>query len=601
MNFKTLIFCTLFSASLVLLLSSTVSAIEYRKVDSEIKAEDILKQIENETDIYLENCSIVGELDLSEVNLETIPNPKFKPYLEDYGVSEELKIIESNIIIKNSIFKNDIDFSNVLFNNSSQFKRTHFDSANFMGASFNNSAYFRKASFNNSAYFTEANFNGANFGGANFSNSANFERTSFNKSAYFREVNFSNSANFVGVSFNNSAHFTEANFSNSTYFTEANFNDAYFWNASFNDANFERANFNDADFKDSSFKDANFKYANFHDANFGWVNFSNLVIFCGASFNDAYFGRANFNDAYLGADYNNYACFERANFSAFADFWGANFYDYANFEGANFNVARFEGVDFYDANFIGTNFDYNAHFERVNFNNYANFGKANFSDYANFEGADFNGANFGGTNFYNSANFWGADFSDTTELVGPYTPDNLILDGKNSQIFMKYYKNQGQYEVADTVYYNYRKECQKRKGWYELSKWTDLITQGACGYGVRPSHTLVFGFIVVILFGFIYAKWPSISLDKHENKKIPLRFYFKGPGICRLAKKDENDSQVVSWKDALYFSLTTFTTVGYGDWYPEDNMRKWATLEGLLGWITLGIFMATLTIVLIRI
>ena len=105
----------------------------------------------------------------------------------------------------------------------------------------------------------------------------------------------------------------------------------------------------------------------------------------------------------------------------------------------------------------------------------------------------------------------------------------------------------------------------------------------------------------IILFGFIYSKGPSISLAKHENKKIPIRFYFKGPGINRLVKKDENNYQKASWKDALYFSLTTFTTVGYGDWYPEDNMRKWATLEGLLGWITLGIFMATLTIVLIRV
>ncbi len=43
----------------------------------------------------------------------------------------------------------------------------------------------------------------------------------------------------------------------------------------------------------------------------------------------------------------------------------------------------------------------------------------------------------------------------------------------------------------------------------------------------------------------------------------------------------------VSFWDAFYFSLVTFTTVGYGDWYPEDRYRKFVMSEGVLGWLLL--------------
>jgi hypothetical protein len=43
------------------------TATEYYKADTEVKAEDILKHIENGDDITLYNCSIVGELNLSKV------------------------------------------------------------------------------------------------------------------------------------------------------------------------------------------------------------------------------------------------------------------------------------------------------------------------------------------------------------------------------------------------------------------------------------------------------------------------------------------------------------------------------------------------------
>ena len=44
----------------VLLYSTTAQAIEYRKVNTEVKAEKILKHIESDKDINLINCRIIG-------------------------------------------------------------------------------------------------------------------------------------------------------------------------------------------------------------------------------------------------------------------------------------------------------------------------------------------------------------------------------------------------------------------------------------------------------------------------------------------------------------------------------------------------------------
>ena len=60
------------------------------------------------------------------------------------------------------------------------------------------------------------------------------------------------------------------------------------------------------------------------------------------------------------------------------------------------------------------------------------------------------------------------------------------------------------------------------------------------------------------------------------------------------------DINQVSFWYAFYFSLVTFTTVGYGDWYPEDMYRKFVMSEGVLGWLLLALFIVTLANVMIR-
>ena len=44
----------------------------------------------------------------------------------------------------------------------------------------------------------------------------------------------------------------------------------------------------------------------------------------------------------------------------------------------------------------------------------------------------------------------------------------------------------------------------------------------------------------------------------------------------------------------LYFSMTTWTTMGLGDFKPTPDSRAWAAVEGLCGYVFLGLFLVIL-------
>ena len=46
---------------------------------------------------------------------------------------------------------------------------------------------------------------------------------------------------------------------------------------------------------------------------------------------------------------------------------------------------------------------------------------------------------------------------------------------------------------------------------------------------------------------------------------------------------------------ALYFSIVTFTTLGYGDLQPSTHMRPVAAVQALVGYVYLGLFVGSAT------
>lgn len=292
---------------------------------TEVNVSDILEQIKNGEDIHLEKVRIIGEFNLNKIELETVPIvrkirsimkfvvsdyefvPDYKPKWIEVYVNEsldfeedELKIVESKITIKNSIFENDVNLSKMYFKKSIDFNGTSFlGKSNFEGASFIDSVVFEKANFSSDVNFEKVNFGGlANFLYTNFDGSTDFSDTNFGGNAFFplanfnyikfEKVNFDGDANFAYTNFDGNAYFRYANFSNYAFFIYAKFGgDTYFENASFKYTYFSDANFGrDVDFKLVKFAG----YSDFRGANFNG-NADFLLANLG---NNTHFGKTNF-------------------------------------------------------------------------------------------------------------------------------------------------------------------------------------------------------------------------------------------------------------------------------------------------------------------
>lgn len=324
-----------------------------------------------------------------------------------------------------------------------------------------------------------------------------------------------------------------------------------------------------------------------NDINFSDVLFKNPVDLANSNFN----GSVSFR----GTSFNRRADFTNSNFNGFVNFRDTNFNSLTKFDTTSYNSS----VDF-----LGASFNYFVNFNFGHFNDSADFSMVTYNDDVDFTGVVFNGsANFFGANFKryslfkgtmfnNSADFSSAsfdlayfetEFNDPANFEVPDTSENIFTDGKTCEVFRKSYIDEARYVDADNIYYNYKlyshENNYQERELLSLSKWEDIISWIAFGYGLKPARTLLVGGFIVGFFALLY---------------------WRGPGIYRSSGTAEEKSNV-SCLDALLFSIREFTTLGSADWYPKDNIfRILVTLEGMLGWVMLGIFMATLTNVMIR-
>jgi len=507
-------FCILLTLIVIVLLSTTAQAAEYRKADKEVNASDILSHIEKGNDINLYNCSIVGDLDTSKIKLKTVSNQRvYSPVYGSVDEYDELNflgalnswenknfhLIENNISITNSNFEDNVNFSYVIFNGSVDF---HF-------SNFNRSVIFGPATFNNYVEFVCATFN----------NYADFSSTTFNISSDFNGATFNHVA-FGAATFNNQhPDFSNSKFNGTTYFTFSRFNHS-------------------ADFSFTTFKD----------------------------------------------------------------------------------IAHFNGVFF---NHSSHDFSYPVNFGYTTFEDYADFRFASFNNYGTFWHATFNSADFEGATFNDDAIFEDNTFDNSAVFTPPDTSGKIYTDQKACEFFRKAYNNLARYTDADNVYYTYRKQLMDKES-LSFTKVFDILSWVTCGFGTKLKYTTSLIVVIIIFFAFLY-KNPGLSLlywiiglqfidaniqilkpDEYrsinkENKttEITFKLYWGKPGIYRLTERTENKKSP-SNLDFLYYSINTFTRLGSTTWYPKDNFSKLETLEGVLGWIMLAIFLATLMHLLMR-
>jgi hypothetical protein len=103
-------------------------------------------------------------------------------------------------------------------------------------------------------------------------------------------------------------------------------------------------------------------------------------------------------------------------------------------------------------------------------------------------------------------------------------------------------------------------------------------------FGVSRGKEVEGGFFLRFLFSSIAFMWIQIVSYTEIFRLTGLKSDFELNG-----------------KDYLYFSIITWTTVGYGDIIPSPETRLYAGIEALSGYVFMGIFISMLGAGLLRV
>lgn len=102
-----------------------------------------------------------------------------------------------------------------------------------------------------------------------------------------------------------------------------------------------------------------------------------------------------------------------------------------------------------------------------------------------------------------------------------------------------------------------------------LSKFVDMT----CGYGEKPGNVIVFSVSMILVCCFGYF---GFGVQEH-GQMIGWRF-------------ETSQGQLSDFLSCLYYSVVTFTTLGYGDVVPIGPSRALAAFEAFTGSFTLALF-----------
>jgi len=200
---------------------------------------------------------------------------------------------------------------------------------------------------------------------------------------------------------------------------------------------------------------------------------------------------------------------------------------------------------------------------------------------ANLQLANLNNTNLLGTKLKNT--------HLTNAIWGKYLPQEIKANKtvelkKRDDLFQEAeetYRNlrkamegQGLFEIAGIFF---RKEMimarrQLPRGSFKrtISKMVDLF----CGYGELPMRVVMFSMMEILSFALMFY----ILGINTEN----------GIHISNLSSSVS--SNFTEFGNSLYFSIVTFTTLGYGDIIPMGFSRAIAALEAFLGSFTIALF-----------
>ncbi len=273
--------------------------------------------------------------------------------------------------------------------------------------------------------------------------------------------------------------------------------------------------------------------------------------------------------------------FDRSTFSRLVDFDGTVFTKAAKYsdsqfcEDAGFSEAQFQG----EANFSRAEFRTEANFSRARFGD-VDFRNATFFRNLNLASAKLSSVLLSDATFKDDStlNLMDLDYS-RIKVRWESIKDHLPFNGSIYLALTKNFRNLEQFEDGDDCYYQYRREKQSRATTW-VGGLLDRVAWVSCGYGVRPSHTILLSVGIILLFSAFL--W---SVNAIEHNGPPLQ---------------ENHTSPISPRDAFYFSSMAFLGKTPENLHIVDGYEYIMVVESLMGWILMALFLITMSKVVLR-
>ncbi len=254
-------------------------------------------------------------------------------------------------------------------------------------------------------------------------------------------------------------------------------------------------------------------------------------------------------------------------FPIFMKFGGVKFIN-ANF---NFSIFR-EGVNFGYSTFRGPAYFRGSIFQEIVDFNYSIFQETvDFSSSIFQESVDFIGTSFKGPAIFSSTIFQGsADFYSSIFYKNVYAGGTKFKKANFGEILYRagktFFHNSGNYRKESHYHILEMDAIRKQQKWFPRG-WNFVFQKLLHSYGERPIKVFIFALFVILGFSFLFA-------------------FF---GI-----KDQSINQIIyHYWTCLYYSVVTFTTLGYGDFQPTGITRIFAAIEALIGAFLMALFVVT--------